>query len=121
MTRAPQYPRWRPDFEAPGPHIVIEQKKKISFLEPLNRDPNEETDEDDDIRVYRYYESDKILGKLYRAIDEKKIFKENQDRSRAGGDPQISTIIQTVWEHVQNKCKIAWEHKKDWARDVRER
>jgi hypothetical protein len=121
MSRAPRYPKYRPDFEAPGPHVLIEPKKKLSFVPRSYRDPDDENDEDEDISRNRYYKSDKVLGKLYRAIDETKVFKENQDRSRAEGDPYSSAVIENVWKHVQEKCKlIQWEHKKEWARDIRE-
>ncbi len=63
MSRLPKYNPWRPDFEAPGPHVRIEKHKGLSFDTPVDR---ERDDEDEDFSAYRYYESEKILGKLYR-------------------------------------------------------
>jgi hypothetical protein len=66
MSRLPKYNPYRPDFEAPGPHVRIEKHIGLSFDAPVDRDPDEQGDEDDDFSAYRYYESEKILGKLYR-------------------------------------------------------
>jgi hypothetical protein len=120
MSKLPKYVRWRPDFEAPGPHVTIEKKEGISMERTLPRDPDDD-DDDEDFQRYRYYESDNILGKLYRAIDEREIFAEIQERSRADGRSQNSTVMYAVWEHVQRRCRlIQWEHKKEWARGIRD-
>jgi hypothetical protein len=120
MTQLPKYPQWRPDFEAPGPHVLIEKKGGMTFDLPDYRDPDDDGDEDEEFTRYRYYESSRILGKLFRAIDEQKIFEEIQTHSR-----QItlhtSSIIESLWVYVQHKCKlIQWEHKLEWARDIRD-
>jgi hypothetical protein len=57
---------------APGPHVTIIKKEEIAFAEESLL--GEEADDDDDVQGYRYYESDKINGKLYRAIDEREVF-----------------------------------------------
>lgn len=76
----PKTGRWRPDFEAPGPHVNIQKKDGISFEVPIDRELDD-GDDDDDFTNYRYYESDKVLGKLYRAIDEREIFTQIQQRA----------------------------------------
>jgi hypothetical protein len=120
MSRFPKYTPWRPDFEAPGPHVTVEKKEGISF-DTADDDPDNAGDEDDDFTRYRYYESDKILGKLYRAIDEREIFSEIQERARTDGGDHNSTVIYAVWEHVKQKCRlIQWQHKKEWARGIRD-
>ena len=120
MSRAPRYPKYRPDFEAPGPHVLIEPKKKISMETQEYRDPDEENDEDEYTSRMRYYKSDKVIGKLYRAIDETKIFNEIQERSKAESGPHSSPVIEALWKRIQQKCKlIQWERKKEWAYDVR--
>lgn len=78
-------------------------------------------DRDDGVTRYRYYESDKVLGKLYRAIDERKIFQEMQARSRKDGDLDGSTLMYAVWEYVQKRCQlIQWGHKVEGARSLRD-
>lgn len=82
-------------------------------------EPDERNDEDDDFTTYRYYESNKVLGKLYRAIDERKIIEEIKDRE-ARGIASVSTLIEVVWSMVQQECSlIQWEHLKEWAWEKR--
>lgn len=85
-----------------------------------NVDPDERGDEDDDFTAYRYYESQKILGKLYRAIDEREVFEHVKHRSLYPDISSQSTVINAVWEHVQRKCAVfQWEHHREWARYIR--
>ena len=121
MTKLPRYNPWRPDFEAPGPHVRIEKQGGVDFEPPEDRDPDELGDDDDDYSSYRYYESNKILGKLYRAIDERKIFEEIKNRASSQGVTSRSTIINDVWEQVQKQCRlIQWEHHREWAHTIRD-
>jgi hypothetical protein len=120
MSRMPKTGPWRPDFEAPGPHVNIEKKDGISFEVTIDRELDD-GDDDDDFTNYRYYESDKVLGKLYRAIDEREIFTQIQQRATNHNITNMSTVIHKVWQHVQRKCRlIQWEHKLEWARDIRD-
>ncbi|TVY82362.1 RNA-dependent RNA polymerase [Lachnellula suecica] len=121
MSRLPRGNPWRPDFEAPGPHVTIEKNDGIVFESKKFRDPLEEEDEDDEFTNYRYYESNKVLGKLYRAIDEQKIFTEIQNRSAAHGASSRSTVIDEIWKYVQKKVRgFQWEDQKEWAWDIRD-
>lgn len=118
----PRYNRFRPDFEAPGPYVVVEKREGIVFENPPDNYSDSGGDEDDDFTKYRYYESEKVLGKLYRAIDERKIFREIQQRSAQIEDViGDGMIVRKVWEYVQKKCQIIqFEHKLEWARDIRD-
>lgn len=119
MSKFPKYTPWRPDFEAPGPHVTVEKKEGISFDEA--GDPDADGDEDDDFSRYRYYESDKVLGKLYRAIDEREIFNEIQQRARTDGGDNNYTVIHAVWEYIKQECRlIQWQHMREWARGIRD-
>jgi hypothetical protein len=122
MSKMPKYNRWRPDFEAPGPHVTIEKMEGIRFdMTPSRTVDDLQDDDDDDFTNYRYYESKKVLGRLYRAIDERKIFEEIQQRSTIDGSTNTSTLIQTVWKYVQRQCHlIQYEHHMQWARDIRD-
>jgi hypothetical protein len=121
MDRMPKYSNWRPDFEAPGPHVTIEDREGIFFEDSKYRDPDEQGDDDDDFTTYRYYESEKILGKLYRAIDERKIFQDIKDRASRHIVKRESTVIDSAWDYVQRVCRgIQWEHLVEWARDIRD-
>jgi hypothetical protein len=121
----PRYNMFRPDFMAPGPHVHVQNDKPLSFDTP--RESNVGQD-DDDVSAYKYYKSDKILGKLYRAIDEREAFGSVQqeglsqymneaDRRRSS----VSSVLESVWAHVQYRCQaIQWEHHLDRARGIRD-
>jgi hypothetical protein len=112
--------RYRPDFEAPGPHVFIE-KGGIQFDTPTFEDPLEIEDEDDEYSSYRYYESEKILGKLYRAIDEREIFEQIQARADVKDNVQRSSVIDGVWKYVQKRVVgIQWEYLMNDAADIRD-
>lgn len=122
MSKLPRYSPWRPDFEAPGPHVQIMSKKSILYDTTVGGNSSDnDDDEDDGPAPYRYYESNKILGKLYRAIDERKIFLEIQTRVRMDGGLDSSTLMHAVWDNVKKRCRlIQWEHKTEWARNIRD-
>jgi hypothetical protein len=120
MSQMPPGNRYRPDFEAPGPHVFIEEGG-ISFDAPVFEDPTEVEDEDDEFSTYRYYKSDKVLGKLYRAIDEREVFAQIQLRADAEGTARRSPIIDEVWKYVQKRVVgIQWEYLLDEAADIRD-
>ncbi|KAI0007501.1 RdRP-domain-containing protein [Xylariaceae sp. FL0662B] len=111
--------RYRPDFLAPAPPANIVDRTEIAFEAPIV--PSKDEDEDDDRGPsYRYYKSDKILGKLYQAIDEKNIWKEDIHRT-------VSRNGASVWDllisHIKRQCKnlgtVDWERAIAEARRIR--
>ncbi|TAQ89950.1 hypothetical protein B7494_g1737 [Chlorociboria aeruginascens] len=121
MSKMPKYSPYRPDFEAPGPHVILHPREGINFDEPQERSLDENNDDEDEITPFTYYPSDKILGKLYRAIDEREIFGEVQHRTLLAGTSHTSTIMSDVWRYVQETCHgFQWEHLKEFAWDTRD-
>lgn len=127
LSSMPRYSRCRPDFMAPGPHVTIIKKQAIAFAEEGLL--NNEADDDDDTQSYRYYESEKINGKLYRAIDERKVFKDIQQmglqEDATGGRSRSkyseTNLMDHVWDVVARRCKsLHWLHHLEWARDIRD-
>lgn len=118
MKRLPKYSSCRPDFMAPGPHVHIEKREGLCF--EAQKLFTVLTDEDD-VTALRYYESDGVLGELYRDIDEVEVFnqiKRSHKSDRIGND---TSIIDAVWKHVQHQCQvIQWEHLRPWAEDLQE-
>ncbi|KAE8352264.1 RNA dependent RNA polymerase-domain-containing protein [Aspergillus coremiiformis] len=71
----PRGNRYRPDFLAPGPQTRLYSKSKIGLEQHVSHANYDDNDySDDKEEAYRYYKSEKILGKLYRAIDEQNIW-----------------------------------------------
>ncbi|KIX09610.1 uncharacterized protein Z518_00690 [Rhinocladiella mackenziei CBS 650.93] len=126
MTKLPRSNRYRPDFMAPGPYCVVEKGQPLSFDAFPENDNRDDEDEDDTPR-YRYYESDKILGKLYRAIDEQEILSDIRQRevvyANGTGTPESrrTTVLHTIWAHVQDQCRLfQWMHHLEVARGIRD-
>ncbi|RDW85241.1 hypothetical protein BP6252_02831 [Coleophoma cylindrospora] len=123
MKDMPRASRWHPDFMAPGPHVRIQPTHGLSFdEEPFNFADDEQpvADDDEEAVEYRYYRSPKVLGKLYRAIDEREIFHKIHNDRLHGRQSGLS-FMDVVWKYVQRRCQlIQYQHKIPWARDIRD-
>ena len=93
---------------APSPRVTVE-KGTWALEESSSRSRTEEDEDpvsalDPDAKSYRYYESEKVLGKLYRAIDEKNFLAELQRRARKieASDSFDQTLIQRLWTYVRS-------------------
>jgi hypothetical protein len=117
MSKCSKYDPYRPDFMAPGPRVTVE--KGLAVLEEqfgrnlADEGEDVESDLDPDTKSYRYYESEKVLEKLYRAIDEKNFLAELQRRAReleaTGGSDQ--TLIHRLRAYVQRQTHLVqWNH-----------
>jgi hypothetical protein len=114
----PKFPQVRPDFMAPGPHVIIEKKEDISFDETQGKNDN---DDDDYSQEYRYYESDKILGKLYRDIDEREVFRDIQQKGMLSDNTLGMSVLNSIWKFVQRRCQtLYWKSYLDTARNIRD-
>lgn len=118
LTKIPRFSTTRPDFQAPGPRVLIEENINLKDDESDESNDDEEIEETSLPRI-KYYESHKVLGKLYRAIDEHQIFKRIQQYSRA---PQgMNSPIDLVWGYVQKETAlIEWNHYSTWAKEIKE-
>lgn len=113
--------RYRPDFLAPAPPTNIVDKTEIRFEPPTA--PSAEADEDDDTGpIHKFYKSDKILGKLYRAIDEKRIWRDDIHLivNRSG-----SSLWDELFVHITSQCKenfgsVNWKRALDEAHSIRQ-
>jgi hypothetical protein len=127
MSKCPKYDFYRPDFMAPSPRVTVE--KGLWALENESPESMAEDDEDPvsaldpDVKSYRYYESQNVLGKLYRAIDERDFLAELQRRGRGLETAEHSeqTLIHRLWVYVQRQTLLVqWDHYRAWAREIRE-
>lgn len=113
---------------APGPRVTLEQGRP-KFDDP---DDVEQEDEDEDGNLtasptdtgsMQHYKSDKVLGKLYRAIDEETFFTNLQGNSsqlinRSASD---QSLLLRLWAHVEKRAAlIQWTHHSLWAREIRD-
>jgi len=112
----------RPDFMAPGSNLVVNELGAAE-LEEL------EGDDFDEVSVLNaekprssYYTSTKILGVLYRRIDEKTFFDKMKNAYRTShhrrGD---ETLVQKLKRYVMRETRgVQWEHHWDFAEQLRE-
>jgi len=91
--------RVKPDFLAPSPHVAYENKIKIQDISQNDYDEDEEDHDLLNPPQVRYYESQKLLGQLYRKIDENKFLSRIQGYSREPGVP----LLRRVFHHILDK------------------
>ncbi|EFQ92511.1 hypothetical protein PTT_10351 [Pyrenophora teres f. teres 0-1] len=115
----------RPDFMAPGTNLVVNElgAAELEELEPDDiDDPDGVSVLDADKGRSRYYKSDKILGILYRDIDERKFFNRMKKdfetfRNRWGGE----SLVQKLRRYIQRETLgVMWDHHWDLAERLRE-
>jgi hypothetical protein len=115
----------KPDFMARGPRIHIDDTLELDL------DGNEQDASgldafaalDPDNRKPQYYPSQNILGKLYRAIDERKFFRSIENRSKARSKHDRTATSQllksTLAIVLQRTQHIKWRHHLQDAKDIR--
>jgi hypothetical protein len=103
---------------APGPQTHIHEKTDIQ-LDKYVVQPAYDEDEDSEPRR-KYYRSDKPLGKLYRAVDERKIWSENVQFRR---NPGKGSFWDEFVRSASNRCEaigpIMWIYKREHAGRIR--
>lgn len=91
---------YRPDFMAYGPHITVSKDKALAFSEPEEI----EVDDEDHTPIYKYYESPKILGKLFRAINEREIFSNVQRTGQPRGSE--TSVLLGIYDYLDMKADV---------------
>ncbi|KAL4862886.1 hypothetical protein BDV12DRAFT_178207 [Aspergillus spectabilis] len=120
LEEMPYVNRYRPDFLAPGPQAHISNKRDIQ-LDALYVQPAQDDDDADSGPVYTYYRSEKILGNLYRAINEHKIWTE-EIQSEVEPDPEAvwTKVIRSLTRRcIEMGASVNWKHHVETARQLR--
>ncbi|KAL6232980.1 hypothetical protein BDW75DRAFT_246854 [Aspergillus navahoensis] len=119
LEEMPFVNRNRPDFLAPGPLAKIRDKQEIQ-LEARYVLPYPDDDIDSG-PVHKYYQSEKILGKLYRAIDEYEIWRED---IRTTIKPNPTATWNKIIDSLTERCialgaSVNWKDHVETARQLR--
>ncbi|KAK1761553.1 RNA dependent RNA polymerase-domain-containing protein [Echria macrotheca] len=112
MRDLPKCDSSRPDFLAPGAWIRVHDKAEIELEDAYIRNGG---NDDASGPSHRFYKSNKVLGKLYRAIDELKIWNENLKSHVAPNGPGF-------WEKILNQLddgSFNWHSRKEDAQRLR--
>ncbi|KAI0432670.1 RNA dependent RNA polymerase-domain-containing protein [Xylaria sp. FL1042] len=112
---------FRPDFLAPAPPANIVDRTEIHFESPVV--VSADADEDDDTGPkHKFYKSEKMLGKLYRAIDEKRIWKDDIHLTVNRFGPSLwDEIIAYIRRQCEAKLEpINWKEAMDEAHSIRQ-
>lgn len=106
---------------ASGPRVLIQDE---IFLHSPHYDIDDDIDDSEETLMpkTRYYESSKVLGKLYRAIDEHKIFLEIHRPSPstsfgAKKTKDARSALDLVWEYIHSKTPhvVGWSNYNTFA------
>jgi hypothetical protein len=110
LSEFPFVEPFRPDFMATGPNVVIESEMPLRLSDTKH---TEVIDEDEDGPRYKYYESPKILGKLYRAVDEGQILEAIQKAGRsqtARSSSGKDSVLMAVWTNaLERSGSVNWQ------------
>ena len=107
---------------APGPRVLIQdnvelqndisEDEEVSAGRPMSSKPK-----------MRYYRTEKVLGRLYRAIDEQEFFATLKMSALSVGIAPHGpkSMMQRLWDWVKEKMAlIEWEHHIEWAKGIKE-
>ncbi len=123
MRDMPRYSPFRPHFMAPGPDVEIIEDKP-NFDEQLSN--QRKADDEEGPPTYQYYRSNKILGKLFDAVDEKQIFAgvkqvTREASTRSSSHRSDSVLLRVILRDLGNKTKnIDWKVQLISAKGIRD-
>lgn len=115
---------------APGPRVQIAED--ISLLKTTETSPTgqEDEEEEEDRPRLRYYRSEKVLGELYRAIDEQAFLEGFQSSAKSlverheYNDPlnrMATSVLQSLWAYVRRETAVfQTDHLLAEARNIKE-
>lgn len=116
LLQIPSAPKHRPDFMSPATSTKIE-KGVVDWEESQPRDT-------EDPRGHRYYNSDRALGQLYRAIDEDAFFadlEEDTDGSIFGRVSNENVLLE-IWAFVESEMEsMEWSKYLAEAGEIKEK
>lgn len=122
MNELPRHNRNRPDFMAPSPRVLISEFGELEFESTEDDDDDAFEGIDEEKKPMRYYRSEKVLGHLYRNVDEKQFLDEMQRHHHARVLNPSSSLLTKLCDYVLQQAKfyaVLYEDYLDLARDIR--
>lgn len=126
IKRMPKHNRCRPDFMTPSPRVVVSEKGLLGLEDEDMEDDDAFDDLDSEWRPFRYYASDKALGHLFRAIDERQFLASMQQEHRtlAAACSRSSDLLGRLLTYVKHwavQYGVIYAHHKTLATDIQNR
>ncbi|GAB1313705.1 RNA-dependent RNA polymerase [Madurella fahalii] len=117
----PRGSRLRPDFLAPGPSVTIHDKTNAIEMDEYTVRQDDDDDEDNEEGPrHKYYRSDRILGQLYRGVDEEKIWaKDIKMKTSPKGPSFWDQLVAGIERRVSAIGPIEWQHRSAEAQRIR--
>ena len=104
---------------APGPRVKVEDK--IELIQSIVDSPEPDDEDAGEPAQTRYYKSTKVIGQLYRAIDETAFINELRDAAGEDLDPNAPDIFRSLWLYVQRETAVLqWAHHISTAKEIKE-
>lgn len=126
VKEIPKHDRCRPDFMAPSPRVFISGQGYMDFEDGEYADDDAFEGMDLEKKPYRYYESKKALGHLFRAIDERRFIHSVQHEHKLlmGSEkmPVTERLLDRLFAYMKQSAKswgVLWEHHVDLAKDIK--
>jgi hypothetical protein len=124
MKELPKHDRHRPDWMMATPRVQLTDTGEVEVeeLDDFVDDTFEGIDEER--KPLRYYKSEKVLGQLYRNIDEKQFLADmhNYHNTRVQTVALKYGLMEKLCGYVIHQAKeygVLYDHHLDFARDVR--
>lgn len=121
MSKMSQMPkdfnrRAKPDFMASAPRLIMQGGVSIENLAMIDDNENDPVSAlDPSSRPTTYYRSQKVLGHLYRNIDETKFLQDIRHRHASD-----QSLMKRAWSYCNRETKtIQWAYQLEIARNIR--
>lgn len=115
--------RFRPDFLAPGPVAHVYDRRDIELDDYIVDDDENKDDADMDGPAHKYYRSEKILGILYRAVDEGKIWNDDLHKKMVRNVKTEEPFLELFRDWADKECAAMgcydWDDRVDEATRIR--
>ncbi|KLU88303.1 RNA-dependent RNA polymerase [Magnaporthiopsis poae ATCC 64411] len=119
MKELPRSNKYRPDFLSPGPIAHLHDQDEI-FLEQYRVPNDDEKVEHGEAPHHKFYKSRKVLGELYREVDEEKIWHEDVHRGVvAAGASFWETFLRLVFDRAAAVGAMSWSVRVEEARRIK--
>ncbi|KAK4198657.1 putative RNA-dependent RNA polymerase 1 [Triangularia verruculosa] len=110
----------RPHFLAADSHVLVLDKADLELADEKHEDDDDDEDSQNE-NPYKYYRSDRIVGQLYDAVDEEKIWHQDIQLPRAhpGHNAFWDEMLVSLEQRVTAVADVNWEGRMDEAHGIR--